>query len=172
LTRPLNNPIVGFATGDDSFLTWPHGPHKLNAFLNQLNGIHQCIQFTMETEWEGHLPFLGTQIVTGGPPGGSVGHREYLNRPIPISTLTLGPIRTHPTNKLCSSHWRTRLGLSECGVGLPEGLRTVGYRDRQISRALNRRPDISKPNDEPSSVSLMPSVGPIFSRMMSPVQSP
>jgi hypothetical protein len=31
---------------------------KLKDFLNHLNSIHQCIQITMETEIEGHLPFL------------------------------------------------------------------------------------------------------------------
>jgi hypothetical protein len=43
---------------DDTFVIWPHRPDKLNDFLNHLNNIYQCIQFTMETERGGHLPFL------------------------------------------------------------------------------------------------------------------
>jgi hypothetical protein len=35
---------------------------QLKDFLNHLNDIHQCIQFTLETETEGYLPFLDTDI--------------------------------------------------------------------------------------------------------------
>ncbi|XP_023702295.1 uncharacterized protein LOC111861724, partial [Cryptotermes secundus] len=50
---------------DDTFVIWPHGPDKLKDFLNHLNSIHHCIQFTMETENEGHLPFLDIDIYRG-----------------------------------------------------------------------------------------------------------
>jgi hypothetical protein len=43
---------------DDTFVIWQHGPDKLKDFLHRLNNIHQSIQFTMEPESEGHLPFL------------------------------------------------------------------------------------------------------------------
>jgi len=42
---------------DDTFVIWPHGKGKLTDFLNHLNGIHNNIQFTMEIEDEGDLPF-------------------------------------------------------------------------------------------------------------------
>jgi hypothetical protein len=47
---------------EDTFVIWPHGPDKLNDFLIHLNSIHQCIQFTMQIERKGHLPFLDTDI--------------------------------------------------------------------------------------------------------------
>jgi hypothetical protein len=52
---------------DDTFVIWPHGPDKLKDFLN-----HHCIQFTMETEIDGHLPFLDIDIYRR--PNGSLGH--------------------------------------------------------------------------------------------------
>jgi hypothetical protein len=54
---------------DDTFVIWPHGPDNLKDFLKHLNFIHQSIQFTIETETEGDLPFLdvGTShILTRG----------------------------------------------------------------------------------------------------------
>jgi hypothetical protein len=43
-------PLCWFHYMDDNFVIWPHGPDKLKAFLNHLNSIHQCIQFTMKTD--------------------------------------------------------------------------------------------------------------------------
>jgi len=37
---------------------WPHGPKELNDFLNHLSSFHPSIQSTVETELNGHLPFL------------------------------------------------------------------------------------------------------------------
>jgi hypothetical protein len=47
---------------DDTFVIWPHGPGKLSVFLDHLNSIHESIQFTMETERDGHLLFLDVDI--------------------------------------------------------------------------------------------------------------
>jgi hypothetical protein len=54
--------LCWFRYVDDSFAIWLHGLEKLGDFLNHRNSIHQCIQFTMETESEGHLPFLDIDI--------------------------------------------------------------------------------------------------------------
>jgi hypothetical protein len=40
-----------------------------------------------------------------------------------------------------------------------------GYNDRQIHRVLNRRPNISQPEDKPDSVEFLPYVGTIFNRI-------
>jgi hypothetical protein len=60
---------------DDTFVIWPHGPHKVKNFPNHLNSIHECIQFAMETESEAYLPFLDIDIYRR--PDGSLGHRVY-----------------------------------------------------------------------------------------------
>jgi retron-type reverse transcriptase len=44
---------------DDTFVIWPHGLDKLQEFQNHLNGLHKKIQFTMEIEKDGQLPFFG-----------------------------------------------------------------------------------------------------------------
>jgi hypothetical protein len=75
LDSASEQPLCWFCYVDDTFIIWPHGPDELKAFLNHLNSIHQCIQFTMETKREGHLPFLDVDIY--GRPNGSVGHRVY-----------------------------------------------------------------------------------------------
>jgi hypothetical protein len=60
---------------DDTFVIWPHGRGKLAEFLDHLNGLHENIKFTMETEKDGHLPFLDIDIYC--KPDGSLGHRVY-----------------------------------------------------------------------------------------------
>ena len=47
---------------DDTFVIWPHGMDRLKEFLDWLNGIHTNIDFTMEIEKDGHLPFLDIDI--------------------------------------------------------------------------------------------------------------
>ena len=48
---------------DDTFVIWNHGEEKLEEFLNHLSSIHPNIQFTMEKEIEGQLPFLDVMVV-------------------------------------------------------------------------------------------------------------
>jgi hypothetical protein len=50
-----------------------HGQEKLTEFLNQLGGLHDNIQFMMEKEEDGHLPFLDIDIYR--KPDGSLSHR-------------------------------------------------------------------------------------------------
>jgi hypothetical protein len=60
---------------DDTFMIRSHGPEELQDFLNHLNNIHPNIQFTMETETNGHLPFLDIDIYRSSD--GSLGHSVY-----------------------------------------------------------------------------------------------
>jgi hypothetical protein len=43
--------------------------------LDHLNGLHRNIQFTIEMERVGHLPFLGVDICRRSD--GSLGHEVY-----------------------------------------------------------------------------------------------
>jgi hypothetical protein len=61
LSRATYNPHVGSVTLM-TFVIWPCGPEKLKYFLNHFNKIHPNIQFTMETELNGHLPSLDIDI--------------------------------------------------------------------------------------------------------------
>ena len=43
---------------DDTFVIWSQGRDQLEDFLSFLNGRHGNIQFTMEEETDGSIPFL------------------------------------------------------------------------------------------------------------------
>jgi hypothetical protein len=75
LDRAPHKPLCWFRYVDDTFVIWPHGTNRLKGLLDHLNGIHQNIQFTMETERDGHLPFLDIDIYRRTD--GSLGHRVY-----------------------------------------------------------------------------------------------
>ena len=65
-------------------------------FLNHLNGIHSSIQFTMEIEDEGHLPFL--DIDTYRKMDGSLGHKVYW-KPTHTNLYLHQKSHHHPANK-------------------------------------------------------------------------
>ena len=62
IDQVTHKPVCWFRCADDIFVIWPHGQEKLTEYLNQLNGLHNKIHFTMEKEEEGHLPFLDIDI--------------------------------------------------------------------------------------------------------------
>ena len=47
---------------DDTFVIWQHGPEALQDFQDHLNQQEPLIQFTMEREEEGKIPFLDALI--------------------------------------------------------------------------------------------------------------
>jgi hypothetical protein len=51
---------------------WPHGPEKLNDFLNHDNAIHPNILVTFVAKPDGHLAFRDVDIY--GRPDGSFGY--------------------------------------------------------------------------------------------------
>jgi hypothetical protein len=75
LEAATHKPLCWFRYVDDTFVIWPHGPGKLAEFLDHLNGLHENIKFTMETERDGHLPFLDIDIYR--KPDGSLDHIVY-----------------------------------------------------------------------------------------------
>ena len=93
-----HKPACWYRYVDDTFVIWPHGQKRLVEFLEHLNGINKNIQFTVETEAEGHIPFLDIDIYRKD---GSLGHKVYrkpTHKPIPTpeippppSQQTLGP---------------------------------------------------------------------------------
>jgi hypothetical protein len=60
---------------DNTFVIWPHGRENLDDFHHLLNSVQNNIQFTVETETDGHFPFLGIDFYS--KPDGSLGHRMY-----------------------------------------------------------------------------------------------
>ena len=54
---------------DDTWVLWQHGDDALAEFLERMNGIHEDIKFTMETERDGKLPFLDVLVTRNGSDG-------------------------------------------------------------------------------------------------------
>jgi hypothetical protein len=155
---------------DDTFVIWSHRPHKLKNFLNHLNSIHQCIQFTMETKKEGCLPFLDIDIYRG--PDGSLSHRVYSK---PTHTNLCLNVRSHhhPSNKqsvLSTLLHRARAlsdedSLLEELVFLRDVFRQNSYNNQRIHSVLNCLPNIVEPDNKPSSITFLTYVGPVFNQI-------
>jgi hypothetical protein len=164
-----HKPLCWFCLVDDTFVIWAHGPNKLKDFLNHLNGIHQCIQFTMKIEIQGHLQFLDIDIYKR--PDGSLGHRVYRKPTHTNLYLNTGSHHHHhPANKqavLFTLVHRARVLCKQDNlhaelVFLRDIFRQNGYNNQQVNRVLNHHPNISQPNDNPDPVASLPYVGTIF----------
>jgi hypothetical protein len=104
-----HKPLCLFLYVDDAFVIWPHGPDKLKDFLNYLNRIHQCIRFTMETESEGHLPFVDIYIYRR--PDSSLGNKVYC-KPTHTNLYLNAGSHHHPSaSNLYFPHWCTELEI-------------------------------------------------------------
>jgi hypothetical protein len=126
----------------------------------------------METESEGHLPFLDLDIYRR--PDGSLGHKVY-HKPTHTNLYLNAKSHHHPSNKqavLSTLIHRARALLDEDSlqaelVFLRDVFKQNGYNDRQIHRALNSRPHLAQPDNEPHSIAFLPFVGIIFNRISS-----
>jgi hypothetical protein len=160
-----HKPLCWFRYVDDTFVIWPHGTDKLGDFLNHLNSIHQCNQFTMESESEGHHPFLDIDIYRR--PDGSLGHRVYC-KPTHTNLYPNAGSHHHPSNKQAALSTQGQSSVQSrqpaCRVGVPEGHQN-GYNNRQLSRVLNWRPHINQPNDNRDSVAFLPYFGTVLNRI-------
>jgi retron-type reverse transcriptase len=65
IEQTTHKPVCWYRYVDDTFVIWPHSQDRLQDFLNHLNGLQKKIQFIMEIEKDGHLPFLDINIYTG-----------------------------------------------------------------------------------------------------------
>ena len=68
-------PRVWLRYVDDTFVIWQHGQDKLQLFLEHLNGLHSRIQFTMDQEKDGNIPFLDVEV--SRQPDGSLAQKIY-----------------------------------------------------------------------------------------------
>jgi hypothetical protein len=75
IEQATHKPACWYRYVDDTFVIWPHGQDRLQDFLNHINGLHKKIQFTMEIEKDGHLPFLDIDIYR--KTDSSLGHKVY-----------------------------------------------------------------------------------------------
>ena len=122
-------------------MIWPHGQDKLQGFLYHLNSLRERIQFTIETEKEGHLAFLDIDIYR--KIDGTLGHKVY-HKPTHTNLYLQQSSHHHPAQKqsvLTSLIHRARALCDE--DSLPQELEFLtavfknnGYNHRQIQRAF------------------------------------
>jgi hypothetical protein len=62
-----HKPIKWLSYVNNTFMVCPHGPVKLQQFLQHLNRIRPTIKFTMEIEANNTLPFLDVLGMKRGP---------------------------------------------------------------------------------------------------------
>ncbi|XP_023713951.1 uncharacterized protein LOC111867940 [Cryptotermes secundus] len=119
----------------------------------------------METESEGHLPFLDIDIYRR--PDGSLGHRVY-RKPTHTNLYLNAKSHHHPSSKqaaLSTLVHRARALCDQDSLRVDLEFRRNDYNDRQIDRALNRHPNNNKPGDRIETVAFLPLVGTIFNKI-------
>jgi hypothetical protein len=124
----------------------------------------------METETDGHLPFLDIDVYR--KPDGSLGYTVY-RKPTHTNLYLNAGSHHHQSNKQSVLSTLMHRARSLCDqdslhaelVFLRDVFRHNGYSDRQINRVLDRRPNISKTDDNHDSVAFLPYVGTIFNRI-------
>jgi hypothetical protein len=124
----------------------------------------------VETESEGHLPFLDLDIYRR--PDGSLGQKVY-RRPTHANLYLKAKSNHHPSNKqavLSTLLPRTRALCDEDSLKAEfvfprDVFRQNGYNDWQFHRALNRRPHLPQPDNEPNSAFFLSFVGTTFNRV-------
>lgn len=75
MKRTINKPLCWFIYVDYMFKMWPHEQKKLDDFHRHLSSIHNNIQFTMEAETDGYMPFLDIDVYRRLD--SSLGHKVY-----------------------------------------------------------------------------------------------
>jgi len=89
-------PKCWFRYVNDTFVVWTHGEDELQRFLVHLISLNPRIQFTMETEKEGRLPFLDVMVT--GKPNGTLAHMVYRKQTHTDRYLNSGS-NHHPSQK-------------------------------------------------------------------------
>jgi hypothetical protein len=126
-------PLCWFRYVDHTVVIWPHGPGKLDDYLDHLNGVHENMKFTMETERDGNVPYHTVNPM----PHWAIESTVNPHTPTSISMPTL--TTTLLTNRLCFPRWY--IGPEPCVIikaslmgWISSGTlsKRNGYGDRQI----------------------------------------
>jgi hypothetical protein len=161
LEKLTHKPVCWFHYMDDTFIIWPHGPGKLLEFLDNINNIHENIQFTVESERDDHLPFLDTDIYY--KPDSSLSHKVYC-KPTHTNLYLNSNSHHHLSNKQVILSILVGKARSICDQeGLhseTEFYRTIfrqnSYSGWQIQWALNRSAKAASALVKPVSVTFLP----------------
>nr|XP_060615668.1 uncharacterized protein LOC132765391 [Anolis sagrei ordinatus] len=154
LETATKKPTIWFRYVDDTFTIWSHGEEELNRFLDHLNSIHPNIQFTMEKENEGRLPFLDVLVIR--KPDQQLGHTVY-RKPTHTDRYLHKNSNHHPSQKrstikaladraqrICEPHL-----LQDELNHLNWALQANGYSTSDIRRAARPRTSHESKDEDP-----------------------
>lgn len=138
---------------DDTFIIWPHGEEKLEKFLREINSIHQNIQFTMEKENNGKLPFL--DVLVSRNKNGKLGHGIY-RKPTHTDRYLHATSHHHPKQKTGILKTLATRAIRLCDQDhlekeeshLASALKSNGYTTKEIKKAVQNAKQPPKPNNE------------------------
>ena len=142
LSTTTLKPKIWLRYVDDTFVTWPHGQQALGEFHSHLNNQNQDIQFTMEEESEGELPFLDTLVKRDGSKAITTVYRKptHTDRYIHFSShhhprVFNGAVMClkNRANNICTTESKTK-ELNH----LKKVFKQNGYPNGVIQRALHR----------------------------------
>lgn len=144
LELATKKPNVWFRYVDDTFVVWSHGDTELNKFLEHLNSIHPNIQFTMEVENNGELPFL--DVLVSRKEDGSLGHRVY-RKPTHTDRYLHKDSNHHPRQKMSVIKTLAHRAKTICEpqhlqdelAHLNTAFQANGFSSQEIKRALHPR---------------------------------
>nr|XP_060617816.1 uncharacterized protein LOC132767173 [Anolis sagrei ordinatus] len=154
LETATKKPTIWFRYVDDTFTIWSHGEEELSRFLDHLNSIHPNIQFTMEKENEGRLPFLDVLVIR--KPDQQLGHTVY-RKPTHTNRYLHKNSNHHPSQKrstikaladrakrICEPHL-----LQDELNHLNWALQANGYSTSDIRRAARPRTSHESQDEDP-----------------------
>src|SRR5215469_1292483 len=170
IEQATNKPTCWYRYVDDTFVIWPHGQDQLQEFLHHLNGLHKNIQFTMEIEKDGHLPFLDIDVYR--KTDGALGHKVY-RKPTHTNLYLQQSSHHHPANKHSVLTSLTHRAITLCDQdSLPHELdfltsvfKMNGYSSQQIQRAMEPTNPTTKKEDKPISTACLPYTQTTFGRL-------
>ena len=142
IEQATHKPVCWYRYVDDTFVIWPHGRERLMEFLDHLNSLHNNIEFTIEIEKDGHLPFLDIDIYRRMD--SSLGHKVY-RKPTHTNLYLHQHSHHHPANKhsvLSSLIHRAKTLCDRDSLAqelnfLTTVFKNNGYSQQHIQRAMN-----------------------------------
>ena len=156
-----HKPTLWIRYVDDTFVIWTHGDSELQAFLGHLNSLRESIQFTMEEEEQGQLPFLDVLVKRKGSnlttsvyrkPTSTDGYLNYQSNHHPaikLGTITCLRKRAH---NICSQE-----NLQEELQHLQSVFEKNGYPRTIIQRVLRKQKSTeADPSNEDKKILSLP----------------
>ena len=154
LCAAVTRPTLWLRYVDDTFVIWNHGEEQLEDFLSFLNGRNNNIEFTMEKETNGSLPFLYVQVKKCMGSLDTFVYRKTMHTDRYLHFTSHHHPRVKTGIALCLKDRAEKIcgpncsSLEEEKEPLEGVLQANGYPKREAHRLLNRRRQTKGSEDE------------------------